>query len=82
MKLFPLFPTFKTREQIKQETIEKIAYDFWEKSGCPENKSLEFWVLAEKEYKKNELLDSFDNEKRNSGFLKRNIQDMVDFFNR
>jgi hypothetical protein len=59
------YPTFKTREEVKQEAIEKIAYDFWEKSGCPENKSLEFWVLAEKEYKKNELLDSFNNSKRN-----------------
>ena len=62
---FPAYPIFKTREEVKQEAIEKIAYDFWEKSGCPENKSLEFWVLAEKEYKKNELLDSFNNSKRN-----------------
>jgi hypothetical protein len=57
------YATFKTREEVKKEAIEKIAYDFWEKSGCPENKSLEFWALAEKEYKKNELLDSFNNSK-------------------
>jgi hypothetical protein len=44
----------------EKEKISEIAYLLWQEAGCPENKSLDFWLLAEKKYK---LLQTFENNK-------------------
>jgi hypothetical protein len=43
-----------------------LSADFGE-AGCPENKSLDFWLIAEKKYK---LLQTFDNEKKEEESVK------------
>lgn len=35
-------------EGIRQQ-IRELAYDMWEKAGCPEGRDEEFWVAAENE---------------------------------
>ncbi|MCB1158335.1 MAG: DUF2934 domain-containing protein [Leptospiraceae bacterium] len=29
------------------QRIQEVAYFFWQKEGCPQNKDLEFWLKAE-----------------------------------
>jgi hypothetical protein len=38
--------------------ISEIAYALWQEAGCPENKDLDFWLIAEKRHK---LLETFEN---------------------
>jgi|694.fasta_scaffold04759_58 hypothetical protein len=51
--------TFYEYLSIKDKIeISEIARFFWQEAGCPENKDLDFWLLAEKKYK---LLKTFSN---------------------
>lgn len=43
--------------------ISETAYALWQEAGCPENKSLDFWLLAEKKHK---LLQTFENAHKGS----------------
>ena len=51
----------------EKEKISEIAYALWQEAGCPENKDLDFWLIAEKKYK---LLQTFDNEKKEEESVK------------
>ena len=43
-------------ENLRLDIIRKIAYSLWEKAGKPKDKSLDFWLLAEKEYNSSSIL--------------------------
>lgn len=38
-----------------QSKIEEKAYYLWENAGYPQGRDLEFWTLAEKQYKEEHL---------------------------
>jgi hypothetical protein len=40
-----------TNTESPQEVIAKIAYSYWESSGCRHGAALEDWVRAEHEYR-------------------------------
>ncbi len=42
---------FWNNHPSKEEQVRKLAYQIWQREGCPNGRSWEHWMQAEKEFK-------------------------------